>query len=469
MKSLLVLACVLQLGLALSPYKGISANTTIFGNGDASDAVFVTPFLPGNFTAAQKLSKIEIAEFEMYSGFFTIDASTDSNTYFVFSEAQSGKKDAPVLLWLQGGPGASSLFGLFTELGPFNIDKDMKIAPRDISWNKDYHMLFLDNPLGTGFSFTGELDRMATNQTTVGQDLYSALSQFYELFPDLRANDFFVTGESYAGKYVPSCAFEIHNQNMKVEASKKINLKGIAIGDGAFDPAGQFYNFWQLLYYMGMADDMERAQYMKYETEWKGKIDSGDNVGAFRVFDEMLNGDFFPYPTYYANQTGMGSNYFNFNQGPDGSSLTKNYFIDWLGTTTGRNMMHVGEVPYYVENSTVETQLLGDWMVGVTDKLTVLLENYRVLIYSGQYDVILGPPLTEQSLRNLKWSGQEQYQLAAKKTWHIDTDVAGYYRSVGDFTQLIVRGAGHMVPGDQPARAFDMIERFVANKPFGPE
>jgi vitellogenic carboxypeptidase-like protein len=375
-----VLACVLQLGLALSPYKGISGNKTIFGNGDTNDAIFVTPYLPANFTEAQAMSHMKIDQFEMYSGFFTIDAATDSNTYFVFSKAQSGKKDAPVLLWLQGGPGASSLFGLFTELGPFNIDKDMKIAPREISWNKDYHMLFLDNPLGTGFSFTGELDRMATNQTTVGQDLYSALSQFYELFPDLRANDFFVTGESYAGKYVPSCAFEIHNQNQKVEAAKKINLKGIAIGDGAFDPAGQFYNFGQLLYYMGMADDTERAEYMKYETDWKGKMDSGDHVGAFRVFDEMLNGDFYPYPTYYANQTGMGSNYFNFNQGPDGSSLTKNYFIDWLGTTAGRNLMHVGEVPYYVENQTVETQLLGDWMVGVVDKLTVLLENYRVLV-----------------------------------------------------------------------------------------
>ena len=50
----------------------------------------------------------------------------------------------------------------------------------------------------------------------------------------------------------------------------------------------------------------------------------------------MLNGDEYPYPTYYANVTGMGTNYFNFEQGPDGSSLTENYFINWLSSPAGR-------------------------------------------------------------------------------------------------------------------------------------
>ena len=484
-------------------------NNTVHGEGNASPAVFVTKFLPDNFQVAQDLAKMELTKYDMYSGFFTIDAATDSNTYFVFSKALNGDIEAPVLLWLQGGPGASSLFGLFTEIGPFNIGKEMKIEPRAQSWNQDHHMLFLDNPLGTGFSFTSELGRMATNQTTIGQDLYAALSQFFEMFPDLRSNDFFVTGESYAGKYVPSCAFEIHNQNQRVvDQENKINLKGIAIGDGAFDPAGQFYNFGDLLFYIGMADEVEREQFNVYEKEWKQKMEANDYVGAFRVFDEMLNGDFYPYPTYYANRTGMGSNYFNFNQGPDGSSLTENYFIDWLGTTAGRELMHVGEIPYNVFNQTVESQLVGDWMLGVVDKLTVLLEHYRVLIYNGQYDIILGPPLTEQALRNIPWSGQEQYLETPKKIWRIpfsssptertttrqttennmlrlgtsivdataaspdalyDTafDVAGYYRTVGDFTQLVVRGAGHMVPGDQPFRALDMIKRFVRGESFG--
>ena len=140
-------------------------------------------------------------------------------------------------------------------------------------------------------------------------------------------------------------------------------------------------------------------------------------------------------------------------------------------------------------------------MLGVVDKLVVLLENYRVLIYSGQYDIILGPPLTEQALHKIQWSGQEQYLKTPKKVWQIPVpssptqttiekerklrlrasitgtsddllsdddvlDVAGYYRTVGNFTQVVVRGAGHMVPGDQPVRALDMIKRFVQGKGF---
>jgi vitellogenic carboxypeptidase-like protein len=78
---------------------------------------------------------------------------------------------------------------------------------------------------------------MATNETTVGADLYSAVDQFFQLFPSYRSRNFYVTGESYAGKYVPACAYTIHERN-KLNKDK-INLKGIAIGDGAFDPAHQ--------------------------------------------------------------------------------------------------------------------------------------------------------------------------------------------------------------------------------------
>jgi vitellogenic carboxypeptidase-like protein len=94
-----------------------------------------------------------------------------------------------------------------------------------------------------------------------------------------------------------------------------------------------------------------------------------------------------------------------------------------------------------------------------------------VLIYSGAYDVILGAPLTEQALRGIKWSGQQAFLDATKKTWRVATkagpDLAGYARVVGNFTQVVVRGAGHMVPGDQPARALDMITKFVKGQPLG--
>ena len=113
---------------------------------------------------------------------------------------QNNSESAPLVLWLQGGPGGSSLFGLFIEHGPFFVDEALALNEREISWSKKYNMLYIDQPAGTGFSFTDDARGYAKNQYDVSKDLYEALSQFYQLFPGLLQNEFFVTGESYGGK-----------------------------------------------------------------------------------------------------------------------------------------------------------------------------------------------------------------------------------------------------------------------------
>lgn len=344
---------------------------------------------------------------------------------------------------------------------------------RPITWNQHNHMIFVDNPVGVGFSFTDSESGFVTNEAQVGEDLYNLLFQFYQLFPNLRKNDFYITGESYAGKYVPACAYTVHMKNKAAAAKDHINLKGISIGDGAFDPANQFQGFGDLLWNLGMVDTYERTQFHIYEDKIQTLLKSGDKIGAFKVFDEMLNGDFYPYPTYYANVTGMTTNYFNFEESPDATPLS-GAFVDWLNKPTIRSQIHVGSRSYAPDNQTVEFHLMGDWMVGVVDKLVPVMENYKVLIYSGQNDVILGPPLTEQALNKLEWTGKQAYQNARKVVWRTSEmgpgsklpDVAGYAREVGKFTHVVVRGAGHMVPGDQPARAYDMIERFIQGRSF---
>ena len=94
---------------------------------------------------------------------------------------------------------------------------------------------------------------------------------------------------------------------------------------------------------------------------------------------------------------------------------------------------------------------------------------YKVLIYSGQLDVIIGAALTESFLPGVAWSGQAAYNAANKSVWRVhpkDTEVAGYARTVGNFSQVVVRAAGHIVPGDQPERALDMISRFVEGRAY---
>lgn len=147
-----------------------------------------------------------------------------------------------MLLWLQGGPGATSLYGLFTENGPLVVSKDNQVHMRNETWNREYALIYCDQPVGTGFSFTGNSSGYARNENDVARDLYEALKQFFTLFEDYRGNPFYVTGESYGGKYVPAIAYKIHQEG---EKAKKvgINLQGLSIGDGWSDPQSMVCNF----------------------------------------------------------------------------------------------------------------------------------------------------------------------------------------------------------------------------------
>jgi len=429
---------------------------------DPGQPLFLSQYLPNNPDLARKLSQVNgIGNYTSYSGYFTVNSTYGSNMFFWFFPSQNKKLDAPVAVWLQGGPGGSSMFGLFTENGPFYVSSDgKKLLPTPFTWNSDFSMIYIDNPVGTGFSFTTDKAGFCTDQICVGDNLYSLITQFFQVFPDYAKNDFYITGESYAGKYIPSFAYKIYQMNQ--HTSTKVNLKGIAIGDGAMDPINQFVGYSDLLYYIGLADERERAVIRSYEGRILEGIASGDYVRAFLAFDEFLNGDFFPYPTYFYNITG-NNNYFNFLN----PVYPNNPFSDFLNDNAVRAAIHVGTVPYFEGNSTVEQYLIHDWMKSVAPILPPLLENYKVLIYNGQVDVILGPSLTEKFLRILPWSGRDAYNAADKKVWKLnDNTVAGYVRHVKNFYQIIVLAAGHMVPTDQPHAAYDMITKFVFDRPF---
>jgi len=168
--------------------------------------------------------------------------------FFWFFPSASNYSTDPVLLWLQGGPGVSSLYGLFAENGPFDVVNGT-VRLREYSWHKNYSVLYIDQPVGTGYSFTH--GRYVSNQTQVGEHLYSALTQFFTVFSELQKNAFFISGESYGGKYVPAISYTIHQRNPT--ALVKINLQGLIIGNGLSDPIHQF-NYGDLLYQIGLID-----------------------------------------------------------------------------------------------------------------------------------------------------------------------------------------------------------------------
>merc|ERR1712039_974779 len=126
--------------------------------------------------------------------------------------------------------------------------------------------------------------------------------------------------------------------------------------------------YGDLLFNLGMIDEAERDVFLDYDKKILARLEQNDTVGAFKSFDEMLNGDFYSYGTYYANTTGMGSNYFNFELAPDATPLGGD-FVDWLNTPAVRSQIHVGNRSYAPENETVEAHIKADWMKDYFDML----------------------------------------------------------------------------------------------------
>ncbi|XP_065839981.1 probable serine carboxypeptidase CPVL [Oscarella lobularis] len=437
--------------------------------GNVGDRLFLTPYIKsGQTEKARSLSRVQgllQPDIESYSGFFTTDEKYGSNMFFWFFPAQSGDPNAPVLLWLQGGPGATSLFGLFSEIGPLALTADLKAIHMNVTWNSQYALLFIDNPVGVGFSFTGSQEGYATNEEDVAMGLYSCLTQFFQVFSDYQKNDFYLTGESYAGKYLPAIAYKIHTENPS--ATVKINLTGISIGDGFCNPGEMVQAYAEYLNQIGLIDSKQALYFAMQADLAASHIKNGDYHTAFDIFDFLMNGDIYPYSTYLANITG-GINYDNYLETLAPADM--GYYWKYVNLDTTRLAIHVGNQTFD-GGVMCEKMLINDVMASNVPWIETVFSSYKTLLYNGQLDIIVAAPLTTRFLGHLEWNGRNAFDVAPRSVWHSGNDVAGYAKTVNVtgqplFHHVILRNAGHIVPHDQPEWALDMLTRFIEEKPY---
>ncbi|XP_042483286.1 serine carboxypeptidase-like 45 isoform X2 [Macadamia integrifolia] len=168
--------------------------------------------------------------FQQFSGYITVDEKQERALFYYFVEAETEPASKPVVLWLNGGPGCSSVgLGAFSEHGPFRPSGERN----QYSWNREANMLYLETPAGVGFSYSTNASyyTMVDDKMTA-EDNLMFLRRWFVKFPEYKGRDFFITGESYAGHYVPQLALLIVQFNKK---EKLFNLKGIAQYDGKLD------------------------------------------------------------------------------------------------------------------------------------------------------------------------------------------------------------------------------------------
>jgi carboxypeptidase C (cathepsin A) len=180
------------------------------------------------------------------SGYVQLPHKKDSKYFYWYFEARHAPETAPLVLWMTGGPGGSSMYALLAENGPCTVSDDLSTTLNPYSWTNEANVLWVDQPTNVGFSFSS--DPVADADTTsedVGVNMYWFLEGFInDKHPELRGRAFFIAGESYGGHYVPAVArFLWHQNQLEANTSKRIDLQGISIGNGFTNPVIQNPHF----------------------------------------------------------------------------------------------------------------------------------------------------------------------------------------------------------------------------------
>uniref|UniRef100_A0A4W3IX54 Carboxypeptidase n=1 Tax=Callorhinchus milii TaxID=7868 RepID=A0A4W3IX54_CALMI len=385
--------------------------------------------------------------FKQYSGYLNV--SDNKHLFYWFVESQSSPKKDPVVLWLNGGPGCSSLDGLLNEHGPFLIQQDGKsLQYNPYSWNLIANMLYLESPAGVGFSYSDD-QIYKTNDTEVSFNNYLALKEFFHLFPEYSKNDFYVTGESYGGIYVPTLA-------ERVMTDSSIQLKGIAVGNGLGSWELNGNSVVYFAYYHGVIGSKLWGDLQKFCCAkgtcnfYKNKDQDCQNKVSAILHTKLLD-------LYQTNGR------LRLDTPCTNSTPSSTFLNDWAI----RRALHVPNVVQNWEicSSAVNlqyTRLYAD----MKDQYLKLLNawQYRILVYNGDVDMAC-------NFMGDQWFVESLQQLVTvnRRPWLYNkgvNQIGGFVKEFSNLAFVTIKGAGHMVPTDKPQAAFTIFSRFLRKEPY---
>ncbi|KAJ7571660.1 hypothetical protein O6H91_01G170800 [Diphasiastrum complanatum] len=405
---------------------------------------------------------INTEDLSHYAGYYKLKDTFDSRMFYFFFESRGNKAEDPVVLWMTGGPGCGSEIALFYENGPFHITHNLSLVWNDYGWDKVSNIIFVDQPIGTGFSYSTDMRDMRHDEAGVSKDMYDFLEAFFEAHPGYAKNEFFVTGESYAGHYVPAVTGRIHDNNKK-GSGIKINLKGFAIGNGLTQPDIQYEAYADYALEMGIIGENDYKRLSKIyplcaaSAKLCGSKGTISCVAAYlictSIFSSILS-------------IAGNINYYDIRKECSGQlcydfSNMENY----LSEKSVLEALGVGDRKFVSCSPTVYKAMIVDWMRNLEVGIPTLLEdNIKLLVYAGEYDLICNWLGNSRWVTAMDWSGQQSYAAASWKPFKVDGMEAGSVTSYGPLSFLKVHDAGHMVPMDQPKNALEMIFRFTRGK-----
>ncbi|CAI0464511.1 unnamed protein product [Linum tenue] len=375
--------------------------------------------------------------FHLETGYVGVGEKEEAQLFYYFVKSEGNPVEDPVVLWLTGGPGCSALSGLVYEIGPMNFEiveyngslPSLVLNPD--SWTQVASIIFVDMPVGTGFSYATTIEASQSSDFLQIQHAYEFLRKWLIDHPEFITNPVYIGGDSFSGLIVPGVVANISDGNEEGKVPF-INLKGYLLGNAATDSL--FETNFEIPYAYGHAIiSYELYQSLKRNCGGNYKIHDPNNsacLANMKAYNETYG---YLLSKYWANdkfvQTAL-----HIKEGSIGTWQRCNYGL-----------------PY--THQIFRT---------VDDHLYLSGKGYRSLVYSGDHDMMVTYLGTQAWIRALNFSIVDDW-----RSWHVENQVAGYTRTYSNkMTFATVKGGGHTAPEYKPHECFAMFTRWISGEPL---
>ncbi|KAL7951565.1 Alpha/Beta hydrolase protein [Trichoderma barbatum] len=415
----------------------------------------------------------------------TVDVTDSHRLFFWFFDSRNDPVNDPIIVWMNGGPGGSSMMGLFNEMGACWLEPGANTTiPNDFSWNNNASVLFLDQPAGVGFSSRSQGSPVPSFDLDGASDFQTFLNIFFnQIFPDRAHLPIHIAAESYGGHYGPIYLNHILNsRSFNSRDAFRGNITSLILVDAVIDFAAPALGVYEFLckgfgnhskIMNDTACDALRLSVPKI-FELARNCDVGNDgyecFGMLTFLEEVVH------PYYYAEIEAGKRNPFNVHipcpDPPLCPDIRKGNMTAYL------NQAHIKSALKLPPSSVFDDI---DWDINAaytyfkdpfrptTGELARILDAYRtphlgdirVLVLQGNEDYVVNTPGNMWAYENLRWSGLADYRLAKWQDLPESMAATGSWKSSGRLAFVAVDGAGHTVPGDVREGSYRIAQEWL--------
>ncbi|KAF8317878.1 alpha/beta-hydrolase [Clavulina sp. PMI_390] len=450
------------------------------------------PSMPSNSLRIKRHTDFCDPTVRSYTGYLDAAYGTQ-HIFFYYFESRNDPSSDPVVMWFNGGPGCSSTTGLFMENGPCRMNEHGNATTfNKYGWNDRANILFIDQPVNVGFSYSDHSIEILTTRDAA-RTIQDFVRLFFETFSSLKGRPLHLTGESYAGHYLPVFGSAILDGNDRNSSSVPINLVSVAIGNGMVSMPKILPSWYKMMCTPASVApilNIEHCVDLKHKIRMCQRRIQADCEDKFEPLSCAASGEYCllllteslakaernPYDL---------SKYCDLSGGDTACYQERGPINHYLNLPATREMLGIspdfGEFTgcnHHVNAGFVEH---GDFLISTQFHLEQLIERgVRVLLYDGVLDLYCNKIGYLEMADALEWLGQAEFAATPLKPWFADpASFTGTSRAAGSvktvrrknavgvenvLSWVEIDGAGHMAPFDKPLESLVMINKWLADE-----